>query len=199
MMRALANDASMRFVAHNYADERPEIVDVGHRRGNVAHSGGTRRVVADRYILWLRALDSDSGRVVLTHRRPTTLDDPDEWAKPLHEALKRLRGRSRPYAPGYRWLIQVIQWRGQPCWDTASAATDAYLRGIGAIAYRSGPDAAEAEELGAACQLISAACLIEERAACQCADIVHHIATIERTDPAEVDALRARGRAPRCS
>ena len=88
----------------------------------------TDRIVEERFIRWLpqykRAADGpgveplyrDDGRPVLGHHKPTGLDDPDEWILPVHEAVKRTRGRTGKVPLEHRLLAAALRWTGScPC------------------------------------------------------------------------------------
>lgn len=125
-MRRIVGDPAFRYVARGYIDELPMVLHRSERVGVGALTSRMYRLVLDKFVLWQRAYDengqpvtrtADDGevRAVMVHRRPVSLEDPDEWLMPVHEAMKRIRGHDRPYSNGYRWLRHLLAWRGLPC------------------------------------------------------------------------------------
>lgn len=121
----MAYEPAFVWAMEGYHAEKPYAI---HRRGGRKRAGeftqGMGRILDEKFVRWVRAWDDETGdwrkdaeghAVYIPAPRPSAPEDPDQWAMPVHEALKRLRGRKRPYRIEWYWLRETLRWRGLPC------------------------------------------------------------------------------------
>lgn len=115
----LLSDPSFAFLREQWhAESAVKIHKRGGRKQAGEMTGSFFRILNDQFIRWLPVID-DEGVVTFTHRAPRTMDEPDEFVMPAHEALKREKPDAsvvgRRGEPEYRWLRETIAWRYLPC------------------------------------------------------------------------------------
>lgn len=141
--RELTTDEHFRWLQEGWDAEIPSAIHRrGGRKRAGEFTSNFRRILDDRYIRWfvewqceevegpggttvrIPIVDErgrfvpkrdERGRVVRYRQRPFREADPDDWVMPVHEAMKRLRGKGAKPRLEWHWLNEILRWRGMPC------------------------------------------------------------------------------------
>lgn len=121
----LLASAEFRYIARGWRDEIPSPVGI-LEKPYIELRQWEDRMLDEKYILWVGAWDrladgsfvprvDHAGKRVMEHHVPRGEDAPDDWIFPVHEAVKRRKGRGDRPALEYRWLVAILRDTGGPC------------------------------------------------------------------------------------